>query len=55
MARVLDKHHGFAEREILDLCRRFPQRFIRETKDTGGRPSDVVRLNAPAESRFDQQ
>jgi hypothetical protein len=43
--RNLDKSHGFARDEVITLGGLFPERFtVKRNKDTGGRPSEVLRL-----------
>lgn len=42
--RNLDKSHGFTSEEVQRLSGQFPERFTVERVETGGRPSDVVRL-----------
>jgi hypothetical protein len=47
--RNLDKSHGFKAEEVQALAGQFPERFTVERKaDTGGRPSECVRLATPA-------
>jgi hypothetical protein len=42
--RNLDKSHGFKLEEVRLLVAQFPERFIVERVETGGRPSEVLRL-----------
>jgi Protein of unknown function (DUF3987) len=43
--RNLDKSHGFSPEEVHMLAgQQFPDRFILDRLETGGRPSDVLRL-----------
>jgi len=42
--RILKNSHGFKQEEIEALCQAFPSRIEIETKPTGGRPSQVVKL-----------
>ncbi len=42
--RNLDRSHSFLAAEVESLARQFPERFNLERENTGGRPSDVIRL-----------
>ena len=42
--RLLEKSHGFNQEEVKTLAGEFPERFIIEHLQTGGRPSDILRL-----------
>ena len=42
--RNLDKSHGFKPEEVHILAGQFPERFTEERVQTGGRPSEVLRL-----------
>jgi hypothetical protein len=42
--RNLDKSHGFKPEEVHGLAVQFPERFTVERVETGGRPSEVLRL-----------
>ena len=42
--RNLDKSHGFKPEEVHILAGQFPERFTEERVETGGRPSEVLRL-----------
>ena len=47
--RNLERRHGFKQEEVRTLTGQFPERFTIERKeDTGGRPSEVLRLYGPA-------
>lgn len=47
--RNLDKSHGFRPEEVHMLAgQQFPDRFTVERVETGGRPSEVLRLATPA-------
>jgi hypothetical protein len=50
--RRLERHHGISKPRSNALCRMYPQSFALEIKDTGGRPSAVIRLiPTPAATR----
>ena len=42
--RNLDKSHGFTPEEIKAIAGQFPERFTVERVETGGRPSETLRL-----------
>lgn len=42
--RNLDKSHGFPAEEVKTLAAQFPDRFTVERVETGGRPSEILRL-----------
>jgi hypothetical protein len=42
--RRLERHHGISKPRTNALCRMYPNTFAFEVKDTGGRPSPVIRL-----------
>ena len=42
--RNLEKSHGFERDEVLALAGQYPERFTIEQLETGGRPSEVLRL-----------
>ncbi len=46
--RNLDKSHGFELQEVRTLAGQFPERFTVERVETGGRPSEVLRLSSLA-------
>jgi len=45
--RNLDKSHSFTPEEIRIIAGQFPERLTVERVETGGRPSEVLRLIAP--------
>lgn len=42
--RNLDKSHGITPEEVRGLAGQFPERFTVERVETGGRPSEILRL-----------
>ena len=42
--RNLDKSHGLGRDEVITLAGQFPERFTVDRVDTGGRPSEILRM-----------